>query len=47
LGAEGLAQKFIKNAVFGENLTYFVISEKNYKIAQINKNLDEYLAKIK
>jgi len=47
LGAEGLAQKFIKNTVFGENLTYFVISEKNYKIAQINKNLDEYLAKIK
>ncbi|WP_019037160.1 hypothetical protein [Psychroflexus tropicus] len=47
LGAEGLAEKFIKNAIIDKNLTYFVISQKNYRIAQINKNLDDYLDKIK
>lgn len=47
LGAEGLAEKFIANAVIDENLTYFVISQKNYRIAQINKNLDKYLEKNK
>ncbi|MFO7745185.1 MAG: hypothetical protein R6V36_07365 [Psychroflexus sp.] len=45
LGAEGLAEKFIKNAIFDKSFTYFVITEENYKIAQINKNLDEYLEK--
>lgn len=44
-GAEGLVEKLIKNAVIDENFTYFVITQKNYKIAQINKNLDEYLEK--
>jgi hypothetical protein len=47
LSAEGLAEKLIKNAIIDESFTYFVISQKNYKIAQVNKNLDEYLAKYK
>nr|WP_245686437.1 hypothetical protein [Psychroflexus sediminis] len=47
LGAQGLVNKLIKNAIIDENFTYFVISKKNYKIAQINKTLDEYLAKNK
>ena len=47
LGAEGLAEKFIKNAIIDKNLTYFVITQKNYRIAQINKNLDVYLEKNK
>jgi hypothetical protein len=47
LGAEGLLEKFIKNAIIDKNLTYFVITQKNYRIAQINKNLDEYLEKNK
>jgi tetratricopeptide (TPR) repeat protein len=46
LGAEGLAEKFIENAIIDKSFTYFVISQKNYKIAQIHKNLDEYLEKI-
>jgi len=45
LGAQGLAEKFINNAKVNKNFTYFVISQKNYKIAQINKNLDEFLNK--
>jgi len=43
LGAQGLAEKFINNAKLNKNFTYFVISQKNYKIAQINKNLDKFL----
>lgn len=45
LGAEGLAEKFIENAIIDKSFTYFVITQKNYKVAQINKNLDEYLEK--
>lgn len=45
LGAEGLAEKFIENAIIDKSFTYFVITQKNYKVAQINKNIDEYLEK--
>lgn len=46
-GAEGLVKKLIENAIIDKSFTYFVITQKNYKIAQINKNLDDYLEKIK
>lgn len=45
LAAKGLAEKFIENAIIDKSFTYFVISQKNYKIVQIHKNLDEYLMK--
>lgn len=45
LGAKGLAEKFIKDAKIDEKFTYFVISQKNYKTVQVNKNLDQYLEK--
>lgn len=47
LGAEGLAEKFLENKIIEKSFNYFVISQKNYKIAQVNKTLDEYLEKIK
>jgi tetratricopeptide (TPR) repeat protein len=45
LGAQGLAEKFINNDKVKKNYSYFVMSQKNYKIAQINKNLEEFLNK--
>lgn len=46
LGAEGLAEKWINNEFLENEFNYFVISRNNYKIAQIHKNLDEYLNKL-
>ncbi|MBZ9627058.1 hypothetical protein LB450_02985 [Psychroflexus sp. CAK1W] len=41
--AETLVKKLINNAIIDKNFTYFAISQENYKIVQINKNLDDYL----
>ncbi len=42
-GAIGLVEKLIESKKIDKSLSYFVITQKNYKIAQINKSLDQYL----
>lgn len=43
LGANGLAEIFIKEDLISKEFDYFAISEENYSIIQIYKNLDQYL----
>ncbi len=43
LGAQGLAEILIKEKLLSKEFDYFAISEENYSIIQIYKNLDEYL----
>ncbi len=47
LGAKGLAEILIKEELLSKEFNYFAISEENYSILQIYKNLDEYLSQIK
>lgn len=47
LGAQGLAEILIKDEYLSKKFNYFAISEENYSILQIHKNLDEYLNQIK
>lgn len=46
LSAEGFAEKLVKNDVIDKSFDFFVISQKNYKIVQMQKSLNQYLAKI-
>jgi tetratricopeptide (TPR) repeat protein len=46
LGAQGLAEIFIKEQYLSKNFNYFAVSDENYNIIQIHKNLDEYLNKL-
>ncbi|RRO16776.1 hypothetical protein EIG84_07535 [Flavobacteriaceae bacterium 14752] len=43
LGAQGLAEILIKEEGVSEEINYFAISNENYSILQIYKNLDQYL----
>ncbi len=43
LGAQGLAEILIKEGELSEDFNYFAISNENYSIVQIHKNLDQYL----
>ena len=43
LGAQGLAEILIKEEQISKDFNYFAISEENYSIVQIYKNLDAYL----
>lgn len=43
LGAQGLAEILTKEEQISKNFNYFAISEENYSILQIYKNLDQYL----
>ena len=43
LGAQGLAEILIKEEQISKDFNYFAISEENYSIVQIYKNLDEYI----
>lgn len=43
LGAQGLAEILIKEEQISKDFNYFAISDENYSILQIYKNLDEYL----
>jgi tetratricopeptide (TPR) repeat protein len=46
LGAQGLAEILIKEELLSKEFDYFAISEENYNILQIYKNLDEYLDRL-
>ena len=46
LSAEGFVEKLVKNDVINKSFNFFVISQKNYKIVQMHKFLNQYLAKI-
>jgi hypothetical protein len=46
LGAQGLAEILIKEELLSKEFEYFAISEENYSILQIHKNLDEYLNRL-
>jgi tetratricopeptide (TPR) repeat protein len=46
LGAQGLAEILIKEKLLSKEFDYFAISEENYSILQIHKNLDEYLNRL-
>lgn len=43
LGAQGLAEKLVKEELLSKEFIYFAISDENYSTLQIYKNLDEYL----
>ncbi|WP_449405558.1 type IX secretion system periplasmic lipoprotein PorW/SprE [Mesohalobacter halotolerans] len=43
LGAQGLAEILIKEGELSKDFNYFAISNENYSIVQIHKNLDQYL----
>lgn len=43
LGAQGLAEILIKDGELSKDFNYFAISNENYSILQIYKNLDQYL----
>jgi hypothetical protein len=43
LGAQGLAEILIKEGKISKDFNYFAISDENYSIVQIYKNLDQYL----
>jgi len=43
LGAQGLAEILIKDGEISKDFNYFAISDENYSIVQIYKNLDQYL----
>lgn len=43
LGAQGLAEILIKEGELSKDFNYFAISNENYSIVQIYKNLDQYL----
>ena len=43
LGAQGLAEILIKEEQVSKDFNYFAISQENYSIVQIYKNLDQYL----
>jgi hypothetical protein len=42
-GADGLAKKLKKEGLKLVKYNYFSISQKNYNVIQIHKNLDKYL----
>ena len=42
-GADGLAKKLKKEGLILDKYDYFSISQKNYNVIQIHKNLDKYL----
>jgi len=46
LGAQGLAEILIKEGELSKDFNYFAISEENYSIIQIYKNLDQYLKQL-
>ncbi len=43
LGSQGLAEILIKEELISKDFNYFAISDENYSIVQIYKNLDQYL----